>query len=115
LTTALRHCQHKLGGVVGLNCWFPTHQDYPGAFSQHANNVPVLLCAGENDMVHSIRDAEASKNVMKAGGVNVELKAYADAGHQAFCDAGGGKLANPACVDDVRKFVAQIIPPIVSA
>ncbi len=76
LYTGLRHAE-RLAGIVGLSTYVVDPASLASEASAANRDVPILMAHGTRDPVIPIALAEASRDVLVAGGWRVEWHAYA--------------------------------------
>ncbi|MES2604726.1 MAG: carboxylesterase [Pseudomonadota bacterium] len=92
---ALTYAQ-RLGGVLGLSTYFPTH-DLPANAAQAG--LPIMICHGTVDMVVPMVMGRNSVRHLETYGLSPEYKAYHMA-HQVC----------PEEIDDIAGFIRKCLP-----
>jgi phospholipase/carboxylesterase len=75
LQTVLRYPQ-RLGGLMALSTYLPLRTSLAAEASRVNRDVPILMCHGRNDSVVPAQLGEASRDVLKGAGYDVEWKSY---------------------------------------
>jgi len=102
--TAL-HTKYKLGGVTGLSCWIPLHNDVQSGATHatHTNvGTPFMQFHGETDGVVSSGVGLSTSNLLKKMVKNHEFKIYKSLAHETSEEE----------VQDLMQFVSSCLPTI---
>lgn len=88
-----------LAGIVALSCWLPLHKQFPAAAISNTD-IPVLQCHGDCDPIVPYKWGQMTASLLKTFMKNVEFKTYRALMHSS----------NPDELEDVKKFVAKVVP-----
>lgn len=101
LTTALRSTR-RLAGVVALSTWLPLYSQYPALLGEAAKDIPFFSGHGKDDKVVPLKFGKMSVDHLKQLGVDISMSEYAGLTHSA----------SQSELEDVKDFVARVLPPL---
>ena len=101
LTTALRSSR-KLAGVIALSAWLPLKGQYPARATNEGKDVEMFISHGTADPVVMYKFGRKSAEFLQSLDRKVTFKAYPGLTHSA----------SPEVLEDVRQFVARVLPPM---
>eukprot|EP00009_Paramoeba_aestuarina_P007934 CAMPEP_0201524038 /NCGR_PEP_ID=MMETSP0161_2-20130828/21074_1 /ASSEMBLY_ACC=CAM_ASM_000251 /TAXON_ID=180227 /ORGANISM="Neoparamoeba aestuarina, Strain SoJaBio B1-5/56/2" /LENGTH=170 /DNA_ID=CAMNT_0047923299 /DNA_START=308 /DNA_END=820 /DNA_ORIENTATION=- len=96
---ALQCTEGKLAGVMALSGFLPLPEGLIEHATQENKQTPVFMGHGNADPVVNYAFGTASSQHLKENGFNVDFRTYKNLGHSV----------NPEEIDDVRKFLLQVI------
>jgi len=99
LYTAL-NTDHKLGGVVGLSCWYPLHKTLAKGGNQINLDTPFLQAHGTSDPVVKLSFGKLTATLLKSLVKSYEFETYENMGHSSCATE----------MHDVNVFMAKCLP-----
>lgn len=75
LHVGLRHAA-PLAGILALSCYLPLRARLQDELAEANRNVPILMCHGTGDPVVHMEFGVASRDAMRAAGLDVDWRTY---------------------------------------
>eukprot|EP00128_Syssomonas_multiformis_P018896 Colp12_sorted_trinity150504_noHs@8482 len=93
--------ERKLGGIIALSTYMPLRQSFQELPATN-KDTPVLMCHGDDDQVVAYSWGKLSAELLLKLGSKLTFKTYPDLQHGA----------DPEELKDIKKFIAERLPPI---
>ncbi|PXF46386.1 Acyl-protein thioesterase 1 [Gracilariopsis chorda] len=100
ITAALR-LERKVAGFVSLSGWLPLRHQYPTQMTTANQETALFMGHGTTDPVVSHRFGKSSAEFVKHLGRKASFSSYAGLTHSASQQE----------LDDVKDFIASVVPP----
>lgn len=101
LTAGLRS-ERRLAGIVSLSCWLPMRSKYPTMLSDVTRDTEIFMGHGTADQVIDFKFGEKSADFIRSLDRKIHFHAYAGLTHSSSAEG----------MNDVRDFVARLLPPL---